>query len=86
MDGDNCRAAMKAGVWVVRFYQMDVIRNFVDWTAYYAQALRLITHESTPKIIVPESARNQYQIWAERARLGIEDLISLADKNVVSKK
>ena len=84
-DGDNCRAAINAGVWVVRFYQMDVIRNFVDWTAYYARALRLITHESTPKIIVPESAQNQYKIWAERAGLGLEDLIFLADKKAVSK-
>ena len=35
----------------------------------------LIIHESTPKIIVPESAQNQYKIWAEYAERDIRNMI-----------
>ena len=79
LDGANCRAAWAAGVWVVRYFQEDVIAKRVDWQDYRRRAQQHIVENSDtcPKVIVPETSRELYELWAQMASIEDEEVIVL---------
>lgn len=78
-DGENCHAACAAGVWVVRYYQQDVITERVHWRAYRRACHSYITEHATesPRVIVPASNRSIYEDWAVLAAIDLCNVIFL---------
>ena len=47
-DGDNCRAAVAVGVWVIRYYQPHIITEKTDWREYRRQSHSyIVSHGAT---------------------------------------
>ena len=68
-DGENCIAALRAGVWVVRYFQPHVIRDSVDWRSYRRDSQSYVVRHATeePRVIAPATSWDVYCSWASHA-------------------
>jgi hypothetical protein len=70
-DGHNARAANEHGIWVIRYYQPDMVSNKFSWTSYRKAAHEYITDhaDESPGVIVPAIRKGIYATWRQRAAL-----------------
>lgn len=72
-DGCNARSALTAGVWVIRYYQPDMISERVDWRSYRRACHMYITEhvKKQSRVLVPKTAQSKYELWAVRANITV---------------